>query len=168
MTVTNFRRILPPPRRKPGIGTIAVRWRIELLLGTAITLWAVLLGWLTIGVVAVAAGVALAVNPSARRGAVRVLQAVIVPHRVRSGLVQSGVTDRSGRLPWLVRAYSRGETVLVHVWLRAGTTPGDLRRARVVLRTACGAAEVDIHNHPTRHDRAVIIVFRPRWGWFGK
>ncbi|TDP98178.1 hypothetical protein [Labedaea rhizosphaerae] len=166
--MTNLRRVLPPPRRRPSLVTIAVRWRIELLLGTAIGLWVGLLGWLPLTVAAGAVAVALAVNPSLRRGAARVLRAVIVPHRVRSGLLQSGVTDRSGRLPWLVRAYSRGETVFVHVWLRAGTTTGDLRRARAVLRAACGAADVDVHHHPTRHDRAVIVVFRPRWGWFGK
>src|SRR5262245_20672041 len=104
--MTTLRRVLPPPRRKPSLGTIAVRWRLELLSTAAVVGWWLLLGWLPPAVVAGAVAVALAVNPSARRGAVRVLRAVVVPHRVRSGLVQSGVTDRAGRLPWLVRSYS--------------------------------------------------------------
>jgi hypothetical protein len=166
--MANLRRVLPAPRRKPSLGTIVVRWRLELMLAAGVTGWWLLLGWLPLAIGAVALALMLAVNPSARRGVTRVLRAVVVPHRVRSGLLQSGVTDRSGRLPWLVRSYARGETVFVHVWLRSGTTIGDLRRARAVLRAACGAADVDVHNHPTRHDRAVIVIYRPRWGWFGE
>lgn len=167
MTVTNLRRVLPAPRRKPSLASVAVRWRLELLLTAAFAGWWVLVGPLVLGIVAVAVALMLVVNPSARRGLVGVLRALVVPHRVRAGLVQAGVTDRGGRLPWLVRSYARGETVFVNVWLRAGTTTGDLRRARAVLRAACGAADVDVHPHRTRHDRATVVVYRPRWGWPG-
>ena len=114
--------------------------------------------------VAVLAGLTLGV-PLVRRVVVGVIQSVVVPHRLRSGLVQAGVTDRAGRLPWIMWARSRGDAVLVEVWLRSGTTPGDLRQAAPIIAAASGAATVDVVHRSPRHDRATVIVYRPRWGW---
>jgi len=145
-----------------------VRWRLELLL-----LCGLVAGWHFAGATALGIGVAalagiVALVPAARRAAIGIVQALVVPHRVRSGLVQAGVADRAGRLPWLVWARARGDAVLVEVWLRAGTTSGDLRAAAPTVASATGAAAVRVLHRSPRHDRAVVVVHRPRWGWLGK
>ena len=38
--------------------------------------------------------------PAVRRFVLRVWELLIAPHRVRAGLVQAGVADRRGFLPW--------------------------------------------------------------------
>ena len=53
------------------------------------------------------------------------------------------------------------------MWLRAGTTPGDLRAAAPVVAAACGAAVVEVEQHG-RDDRVELHVVRPRWGWPGR
>lgn len=160
-----FRRAFPPPRRRPGLGSVLVRWRAELLIvGLVATMWAYT-GGAVVGALALGGGVLVAFVPAVRSVAVGASQALIVMHRIRSGLVQAGVADRSGRLPWIVGARSRGEVVLVSLWLHGGTTLDDLRGARTVLATACGAVEVEVYERSPRRDRAVLAVARPRWGW---
>ena len=128
-------------------------------------------GWQAVGstgaaIVLAIFGIVVVSVPVVRRAAVAFGQVLVVPHRVRSGLVQAGVTDRSGRPPWLVSARVRGDGVFVRVWLRAGTTQQDLRRAAPVIAGACGAAHVDAVADSPRQDRAVLVVLRPRWGWW--
>jgi hypothetical protein len=118
------------------------------------------------GVVVGTLAVVVALVPAVRRAAVAGVQMLVVPHRVRAGLVQAGATDRDGRLPWLVATRPRGDTVIVTVWLRAGVTPGDLHRAGPVLATACGAAHVEVVRSAPRQDRALLVVVHPRWGWW--
>jgi hypothetical protein len=167
-SVDGFRRIFPAPRRRPGLLAVLVRWRVEILLGIAVAaLWWWVGGPITSLLVAALALLAIGV-PKARKSAVGLLQAVVVPHRVRSGLLQAGVTDRDGRLPWVLGAWRYGEAVFVYVWLRAGTTFEDLRQARQVVAGACGAAYVEVTRRSARRDRAIMVVYRPRWGWFGE
>ena len=93
---------------------------------------------------------------------------IVTLHRVRAGLVQAGVGDRTGRPPWLPWARPIGaKGVVVGVWLRAGTTPGDLRAAAPVIAAACGATVVEVEQHG-RDDRVELHVVRPRWGWPGR
>ena len=164
-TDDDLRRLLPPPRGRPGLIAILVRWRAELILAALL-----LAGWKAVGsavagIVLMALVILVVAVPPVRRAAVAVGQVLVVPHRVRSGLVQAGVTDRSGRPPWLVAARARGEAVLVTVWLRAGTTQDDLRRAAPVIAGACGALHVEVLATSPRQDRALVVVARPRWGW---
>lgn len=167
-TAGGFRRLIPPPRRRPGLLTIIVRWRVEFASGTALIIAFVYVGGQFVLLTAATFAVLVLVLPAARSRCVRLLQAVVTPHRVRSGLIQAGVTDRAGRPPWITYAWVRGETVLVHVWLRSGTTPGDLRGAADVITSACGAAQVEITHRSARQDRAIVVVYRPRWGWPGR
>lgn len=168
MTDEPMRRLLPPPRRRPGLIELFIRWRAEIAVGTFVVLAVQLVGATVVSVVGAVLALLVALVPPVRQVAVGVLLAVVTPHRVRSGLVQAGVADRSGRLPWLVFARHHGDVVLVHVWLRSGTTPEDLRRAAPVIRSACGAADVEVARLSPRYDRAVLIVARPRWGWPGR
>ncbi len=166
-----FRRITPPPGRSrwPGLFSVLVRWRTELLLTAFVAgLWHVV-GGVAVGLVALAMALAVAAVPTVRHGLLGALLAIVVLHRVRAGLVQAGVGDRGGRPPWLPWARPTGaKGVVVGVWLRAGTTPGDLRAAAPVIAAACGATAVEVEQHGSRDDRAELHVVRPRWGWPGR
>jgi hypothetical protein len=165
-----FRRLVPPPGRArwPGLLTVLVRWRAELLLaGVVAALWH-WAGGLVVGILGLVVAVLAAAVPTVRHGVVGVTRTLIAVHRVRAGLVQAGVGDRTGRPPWLPWARPTGpKGVVVGVWLRAGTTPGDLRAAAPVIAAACGAAVVEVEQHG-RDDRAELHVVRPKWGWPGR
>lgn len=164
----DVRRLLPlPPRRRPGPLAVAVRWRIELLLAGAVAAAWQEFGGTAVATAAVVLAVVVAVVPLLRSHARGLLQAVIVMHRVRSGLVQAGVADRSGRLPWVVAARPLGDdAVRVTLWLRSGTTARDVDRALPVITVACAAAHVELVHHTPRQDRVTLLVARPRWGWW--
>ena len=164
-TDDDLRRLLPPPRGRPGPIAILVRWRAELILAALIVAGWQAVGNAVAGIVLMALVILVVAVPPVRRTAIAFGQVLVVPHRVRSGLVQAGVADRAGRPPWLVSARTRGEAVLVTVWLRAGTTQNDLRRAAPVIAGACGALHVEVLATSPRQDRAVVMVARPRWGW---
>lgn len=166
MSDGEYRRLMPPPRRPPGPLGFCVRWRAEILLaaGMAGTWYA--FGGFALGTAVLVVGTLLLVSRRAGRLGLGLAQCVIVPHRVRVGLVQAGVGDRAGRLPWLVATRPRDDAVHVTVWLRAGTTVHDLILAAPVIATACGALDVEVRRYSVRQDRALLVVTRPRWGWW--
>jgi hypothetical protein len=47
-------------------------------------------------------------------------------------------------------------------------TPGDLRAATPTIGAAVGAATVQVLHRSSRHDRAVLVIYRPRWGRLGR
>src|SRR4051812_44982285 len=103
-TDDDLRRLWPPPRRRPNIFDILLRWRVEVVL-VALAVAA----WHHIGARAIAIGgaitlVSVLLIAPVRHLAVRCWELLISPHRVRAGLVQSGVADRSGALPWVLWA----------------------------------------------------------------
>jgi hypothetical protein len=161
-----FRRITPPPGRVrgPGLVAVLVRWRAELMLvGTVAALW-YWAGGLVIAILGLVIAVLAAVIPtvSPRVGRPDADGRHAAP--VRAGLVQAGVGGRTGRPPWLPWARPTGpKGVVVGMWLRAETTPGDLRAAGPVIAAACGAAVVEVEQHG-RNDRVELHVVRPRWG----
>jgi hypothetical protein len=158
-----FRRFLPPQRR-PGLGAVAVRWRVEItLLAVLLLTWHYLGGRLLTAVLA-ATVLAAAAVPAVRPTLVRAWQLLVVPHRVRAALVQAGVTDRAGRPPWILFAASAGPAVRVELRLRAGVTVDDLRDAQSLLEAACGASAVQVMRHPQRSNRAALAVHDPMWG----
>ena len=116
--------------------------------------------------VGVTAGVIVMFEP-AREFAQAIYQRMIVPHRVRAGLVQAGVANRDGRPPMIVRSRCRRDQARRWVWFPAGVVAGDVEGAASVIEGSCGAAAVEVVPHPYRRDRAVVIVARPRWGWPG-
>ena len=146
-----------------------MRWRVELLVGGLIVgVWH-LCGGVVVGLLGLATAVIAAAVPKVRHGLLGALQSVVVLHRVRAGLVQYGVGDRTGRPPWLPWARPAGaKGVVVGVWLRAGTTAADLHAAAPVLAAACGATAVAVEQRGARKDRVVLLVVRPRWGWPGR
>jgi hypothetical protein len=168
MTGEPMRRSFPPPRRPPTVLDILIRWRVEIATAVAIGFAVEGLGTTASGLLGCTVALLVAFVPPVRRTFVGLLLSVVVTHRVRVALVESGVASRSGKLPWLVFARSHGQVVMVHVWLRAGTTCEDLDRAVPVIRSACGAVDVQVVGLSSRYDRAVIMVARPRWGWPGR
>ncbi|WP_219416692.1 hypothetical protein [Pseudonocardia nigra] len=145
-----------------------LRWRNELAIAAAVLVAWSYAGGVVVGVLVVTLAVLVAFVPSVRTAVRAATTATVVAHRVRSGLVQAGVGDRHGRLPWIVGSWPWGETVWVSVWLRSGTTTGDLLDAAPLIAAACGAAHVQIAQRSPRQDRAVVIVYRPRWGCPGR
>lgn len=162
------RRLLPPPRRRPGPLAIAVRWRRELLVAGVLgyTVWG--LGPSVAVLLAAVVVAAFLTLPPLRGIGRRELQAVVVPHRARTGLLQAGVASRTGKLPWIVTSRGRGDAVVLSVWLPAGVTVDDVDASREVVAAACGAAEVHIVAPGPRRDRLLLVVVRPRWGWWGR
>jgi hypothetical protein len=163
-----LRRAFPPPRRRPTVFDVLIRWRVEIVALAAVGFAIRGLGATLSCLLAFLVAAVIATVPAVRQAALGLALAVVVPHRVRSALVQSGVANRDGKLPWLVFARTYGEVVVVHVWLRAGVTWEDLDRAVPVIRGACGAVDVQVARSAARYDRAVVMVARPRWGWPGR
>jgi hypothetical protein len=163
-----LRRLLPPPRRRPGLLAILIRWRVELLILGGIVTASYHAGLTAVIVAALMVALLATLIPPVGRVVLGVVLAVVVPHRVRSGLVQSGVVDRTGRPPWIMWARPSEDSVLLDVWLRAGTTTEDIREAAPVIAAATGATSVDVGHRSARRDRAVLVVRRPRWGWPGR
>src|SRR6478735_6848914 len=156
-----FRRITPPPGRPrwPGLLTVLGRWRAELLLVGVVAALCYCAGGLVVGIVGLPAAALAAAIPTVRHGLVGVTRTLVTLHRVRAGLVQAGVGDRVGRPPWLPWARPIGaKGVVVGIWLRAGTTPGDLRAAAPVIAAACGAAAVEVEQRSGRNDRAELHI----------
>src|SRR4051794_40747754 len=92
-----LRRVFPPRRRRPGLLAVLLRWRVEILLVCGVVaLWHYFGSEVAVVVVAVGAALAV-VLPPPRRLLVALIQSIVVPHRLRSALVQAGVTDRDGR-----------------------------------------------------------------------
>jgi hypothetical protein len=161
---TSWRRLLPPPRRRPGLLAVLVRWRVEVLLaGLAGAVWR-LGGGRGVVLLVVAPMLLCVLVPAVRGHPVSAWQLVAVPHRVRAAFVQAGVATRRGHLPWVFGARPAGDAVRVAVGLRSGITTADLVDAVPVIISACGAASVEIVPRPGRPDRATVVVVRPRRG----
>ena len=161
--VSPVRRVFPPPGQ-PGLLEVLVRWRVEILLVCGVVaLWHYAGGEVAAVLAMVGTALTMVLKP-ARRFLVAMIQSVVVPHRLRSALVQGGVTDRDGRLPWIMWARPKGDAVVASVWLRSGTTPADLRSAIPVVSAACGAQATEVVRRFVRQDWAAVVVHRPRWG----
>jgi hypothetical protein len=159
-----WRRIFPPDRRRPGPLSTMVRWRVELLLAAGVSaIWYYAGSEVIVLIVAVCSAL-VAIVDRARRVAIAVVQSIVVPHRMRSALIEAGVTSQAGRIPWIMWAWPQGENVVASVWLRSGTTPSDVRSATAVISAACGAEGAEIEQRSPRQDWVKIIVCRPRWG----
>jgi hypothetical protein len=164
---SEWRRRLPPPRRKPNLIMVLARWRVEIPLGAAAVAVLQTLGPLPFALVVGASAVGIAMSSTVRRGALTVWQTVVVPHRVRSALVHAGVANLDGRLPWLLYSRPAGmELIRVEVWLRSGIVTAHVRGAADDIATACGARTVEVIEHSLRPDRVTVIVAHARWGTF--
>jgi hypothetical protein len=161
---TDWRRILPPPRRRPGLLAVLVRWRVEMLVAAAVAALWYYAGGLVVGLMAAVAAIVVVAIRVLRPDAVGPWQLLAVPHRVRAAFVEAGVANREGRLPWVFWALPAGDAVKVAVGVRSGITVHDLHNAIPVIVGACGAEEVGIAPRSGRPDRATVVVVRPHRG----
>ena len=85
---------------------------------------------------------------------------LITPHRVRIGLYQARIQNRSGRQPMIVRVTGEpfGERVLLRC--PAGTSAEDIYAARDVLRAAYWAADVRVARDEQRSHLVTVDVIR--------
>lgn len=100
----DWRRLLPPPRRRAGLGAILVRWRVEVLLALGAGALGLYGDLRVVALLAGATALVSATTATGRAAAVRLWQLLAVPHRVRSAFAEAGVTSRQGRLPWIFYA----------------------------------------------------------------
>jgi hypothetical protein len=155
------------PVARPSVLGLLWRWRYEfgavlVVAGSAIGLDltagtdGLITGAATAGL---GAGVAMWWPASRNRIIARVM-CVVVQHRVRAGCAAAWVQTRKGRLPLILWTVPRpfGESVLL--WCRAGITPGDLVRAREVLRVACWAEDVRVIPDARRPHRVRLDIIR--------
>lgn len=155
---------LPERVRRPLPTTVLWRWRYEvlLLLGISICGWyayrtgtvvPALLGAPVVGIV-------IAVIPPLRRAVCAPVLCVITAHRVRTGLAQAWVHNRSGRLPALVwtRPTPYGEAVTL--WCPAGVCERHVEAAAAILRSACWARHVFVTADPRHRHLVTVHVVR--------
>jgi len=157
---------LPERVRRPLLTTVLWRWRYEVLLflGISICGW---YGYRTgTGVLmllgAAVVGVSVAAIPPLRRAVSAPVLCVVTAHRVRTGLAQAWVHNRSGRLPALLwtRPTPYGEAVML--WCPAGVCERHVEAAAAILRSACWARHITVTAN-ARHRQLVTVhvVRRP-------
>ncbi|GAA4563257.1 hypothetical protein [Planotetraspora kaengkrachanensis] len=153
------------PVARPGPFTVLWRWRYEaaLLIGVP-ALVAVL--WRAIGMAPTIAGTAViclvaVVLPQARREVEARFWCVVTPHRVRRACAEALIVTRKGKLPIIVHTKPEPFGERLWIWCRAGTSPGDLERARDLIAASCWlASDVRVMRHPDRASLAIVDVVR--------
>jgi len=158
--------------RRPGLLTLAWRWRTELIVfATGIAGWLIvreLIGATAATVSGLIALSLLLAVPGPRRWTIRRIACVLTRHRLYAVFRESRATTRTGRLPLVmrVRPTPAGERALV--WCRAGVCAEDLAGITDHLRAACFAQEVYVEPsarwshlvtlHVVRLDRRALRV----------
>jgi len=156
-----------PRRKRPNPVLILWRWRWELGFGIG-----TLLGLETLvdathpaaSLYLLATALATWVSsPDARRFLTARAQAVLVQHRLRVGMVESGVLSWSGWLPALIwtRVVDRGVHVLI--WCPGGVDVTAFHATRSLLAAACWASDVEVARHP-RYAHLVVLLVITRSG----
>ncbi len=136
------------------------RWSIEItLLVLLITVWFRLSAHMPNYAVAAVLVVPFAIGanfPRVRRQLTGWCWVLIVRHRFRAALVQTGVRNRSGKLPWIVawRPTAVGERVTL--LMVAGMSATDVENAAEAIAAACWARQVRVDKN--RRSSAFVRV----------
>ncbi|MGW5264434.1 hypothetical protein ACWEQG_25955 [Microbispora sp. NPDC004025] len=153
------------PVARPGPLVVLWRWRYETVLlvgGPAVVVLAVRTAGPAVTIVAGSLVCLLVlVWPQARREVAGRFWCVVTPHRVRTACAEALIVSRRGKLPVILRTRPEPFGERLWVWCRAGTSPGDLERARDVIAAACWLArEVRITRDPHRTSLVIVDVLR--------
>jgi hypothetical protein len=130
------------------------RWRTELLtLAAGICVWTLLNGPLggEGAVIAIVTVIAIVFTvPHSRRIVWPRVQCVASRHRLRTCLAQLAVSNRDGRLPWImwIRPTPVGERAWL--WMITGLSVDDINNRTEALAAACWARETRIERARTR------------------
>jgi hypothetical protein len=133
---------------------VALRWRTELItLAAVIYVWTLLNGPLggEGAVIAIVSVIAVVFTvPHSRRIVWPRVQCVVSRHRLRTCLSQLAVSNRDGRLPWVlwIRPTPVGERAWL--WMIPGLSVDDITNRTEALAAACWARETRIERARTR------------------
>ncbi len=130
------------------------RWRTELLtLAVAIYAWTLLNGPLgaEAAVIAIVTVIAVVFTvPHSRRIVWPRVQCVASRHRLRTCLAQLAVSNRDGRLPWIVWIKPTPVGERAWLWMITGLSVDDINNRTEALAAACWARETRIERARTR------------------
>jgi hypothetical protein len=152
---------LPPRRRRNALLT-PWRWRYEfgLVLGAPVGFRE--LADVTHPIAATSlvlvVGVVGMIWPAGRRVLADRVRCVLVQHRIRVGMVQSGVLSWSGWLPAILWTTPLDGDVRVYLWCPAGVDVNAFHSNRSRLAAACWASDVVVTCHPRYSHILVLLV----------
>lgn len=155
-----------PSRSAWGLLLAPWRWRYELGLGVGSPLGLDALAEATHPIAAICVALTVVTGyvgwPAARHWLHARLWCVLVPHRLRVGMAEAGVTSWSGRLPTVLWTSARPRGVRVLLWCPAGVDVHAFQATRSELAAACWAVEVEVVRHPRfAHIVVLLVVVRP-------
>jgi len=149
------------PYRRPGLITLAWRWRTEIALIVALVGLeyglAQVMGLFSGILVSVAAAEILYAVPTTRRWILRRGWCVLTRHRLYSVFQETRTTTLKGRLPLIMRVSPTDYGERVVVWCRAGISVERLQGIESEIRDACMADEVDFQPAHAPFARIEII-----------
>jgi len=152
------------PRRRALLPALIWAWRKELALtvGIAVLFVAVMrtssLVWAVVGLSASVGALSPPWSEELKAFGWR----LVTPHRVRIGLYQARIHNRSGRRPMIIKVTGEPFGERVRLWCPAGTSAEDIYAARDVLRAACWAADVRVARDEQRSHLVTVDVIRRR------
>jgi len=156
-------RALMPSRRSTPLLTIW-RWRYEvaLVVGGPLLVYGMVraLGPSWTQVVLLLMNVTLASCPAARRRLVAQCWCVVTQHRLRTGLAQTWLYTRDGRLPAILWCAPTACGEQVVLWCPAGLTVEDIRAHGEHLAAACYAIAIAVEAHPSYSHLVRLEVIR--------
>jgi len=150
------------PRRRALLPALIWAWRKELVLVASIAVLFVVVMhasgpvWAVVGLSA-AAG---ALSPPWSEQLKAFGWQLITPHRLRVGLYQARIHNRSGRRPMIIQISSEPFGERVRLWCPPGTSAEDIAAERDILRAACWAADVRVTRDEQRSHLVTVDVIR--------
>ncbi|ODU04335.1 MAG: hypothetical protein ABS81_10540 [Pseudonocardia sp. SCN 72-86] len=154
----------PLPEPMPTGISVMTRWRREITLAGLTASAMLQFGAAVVGMVVLTTLLTAMTAPPVRRVLLHAWNYVVVPHRVRVGLVSGRARNRQGQLPLVHYAVPEGAYVRVEIGLRQRMSADDVARALSDIRFACGAAEIRMVTRTDRPNRVTLLITRPRWG----
>jgi hypothetical protein len=159
-----YRHDIPDLRLRPyrrwwvQLLLVGLRWRTELLTAAvAVYVWTLLNGPLgnegAVIVIVTVTAVVFTV-PHSRRIAWPRVQCVVSRHRLRTCLSQLAVSNRDGRLPWIVWIKPTPVGERAWLWMISGLSIDDIKNRTEALAAACWARETRIER---ARKRAMVV-----------
>jgi hypothetical protein len=156
-----------PRRRWRNVVAVPWRYRYELLVAAVLLLCAHAVAqlanpaWL---ILPLGLAVTSACIPQVRQALMDRFWCVLLPHRMRVGMVESGVLSWSGYLPGVLWTAARPHGVEIWVWCPAGVDVRAFEATRSQLAASCWAVDVEPRRHPRwSHIVRLLVIIRPEY-----
>jgi hypothetical protein len=148
--------------RRPGLITLAWRWRTEIVLIVALVgleyVLAQVIALISAIVVTVAAAELLYAVPTTRRWMFRRGRCLFTRHRLYSVFRETRTTTLKGRIPLIMRVSPTDRGDCAVVLCRAGISVEQLQKIKMEIRDACMAN--DVYFQPANAPFARIEIIR--------